>query len=291
MSKTIDRIAALLAQAEGTTNEHEAEAFMAKAQKLASLAAIDLEVARQHQRNRDEREQPVQRQITIAGYVGGNGYYRGSRVQNNAAEMCNLFMAIGGVNDLQFDVSTKSLYVVAYGMPTDIDVTEALYTSLLMQMTGAAAAAVKAGVHKTEEPERVWDERRGRIRTLRPDARRFKTAFYRAFTSRVTARLAEAKREAVVEVEQIREAEAASLIAAGPTAPTSTESTETALVLRKKEEEVKAFRTATTDAKGTWRGGARSSGSSAGKRAGRAAGDSARLGAPTSLPGARKGLE
>jgi hypothetical protein len=282
MSKTIDRIAALLAQAEGTSNEAEADAYMAKAQKLASLAAIDLEVARQRQKDKTTREQPVQRQITIAGFVGGSGYSRGSRVQNNAAEMCRLFMDIGYVNDLQFDVSMKSLYVVAYGMPSDIDVTEALYTSLLMQMTGAAEAAIKAGVHKQEEGERVWDYRRCEFRAVRPDARRFKTAFYRAFTGRVLARLQEAKREAVEQVEQVREQEAATLPAVA--------STETALVLREKAEEVKAYRAATTDAKGTWRGGARSSGSSAGKRAGRAAGDSARLGAQTALPAARKKL-
>lgn len=291
MSRTLDRIAALLAQAEGTSNEAEAEAYMAKAQKLASLAAIDLEVARQRQKDKTTREQPIQRRIGIAGYVGGNGYTGRRRVQNNAAEMCRLFMDIGYVNDLQFDVARNSTYVVAYGMPSDIDVTEALYASLLMQMTGAAEAALRAGLHRHEEPEQVWDSRRCEYREVRPDARRFKTAFFKAFTTRVQARLLAAKREAVAEAEAARESEALHLAATQPEQVEVVSSTETGLVLREKVEEVKAYRAATSDARGSWRGGSgRRTGSTAGQRAGRAAGDAARLGAQTSLPAARKAV-
>ncbi len=46
------RIAALLRQAEGTDNTHEADAFMAAAQRLASATSIDLAVARSHSSNR-----------------------------------------------------------------------------------------------------------------------------------------------------------------------------------------------------------------------------------------------
>ena len=42
----VDKIAALLAMAERTTNEHEAEAFLAKAQALATHNSIDLALAR-----------------------------------------------------------------------------------------------------------------------------------------------------------------------------------------------------------------------------------------------------
>ena len=44
--KMLARIAALLRQAEGTDNTHEAEAFMAAAQRLATATSIDLAVAR-----------------------------------------------------------------------------------------------------------------------------------------------------------------------------------------------------------------------------------------------------
>jgi hypothetical protein len=46
--KTLARIAALLRQADGTDNAHQAEAFMAAAQRLATATSIDLAVARSH---------------------------------------------------------------------------------------------------------------------------------------------------------------------------------------------------------------------------------------------------
>jgi hypothetical protein len=46
--KMLARIAALLRQAESTDNTHEADAFMAAAQRLATTTSIDLAVARAH---------------------------------------------------------------------------------------------------------------------------------------------------------------------------------------------------------------------------------------------------
>ncbi len=53
--KMLARIAALLRQAEGTDNAHEADAFMAAAQRLATAASIDLAVARSHAVTRSPR--------------------------------------------------------------------------------------------------------------------------------------------------------------------------------------------------------------------------------------------
>jgi hypothetical protein len=50
--KMLARIAALLRQAEGTDNPHEAEAFMTAAQRLATATSIDLAVARSHSATR-----------------------------------------------------------------------------------------------------------------------------------------------------------------------------------------------------------------------------------------------
>jgi hypothetical protein len=50
--KMLARIAALLRQAEGTDNAHEAEAFMAAAQRLATATSIDLAIARAHSASR-----------------------------------------------------------------------------------------------------------------------------------------------------------------------------------------------------------------------------------------------
>src|SRR5881392_2872122 len=72
--KMLARIAALLRQAEGTDNQHEAEAFMAAAQRLATATSIDLAVARAHSAERTKSQMPVQRTITI-----GNAGTRGLR--------------------------------------------------------------------------------------------------------------------------------------------------------------------------------------------------------------------
>lgn len=70
--KILARIAALLRQAEGTDNPHEAEAFMAAAQRLATAASIDLAVARSHGAARSAARTPIQRTITI-GPAGTKG--------------------------------------------------------------------------------------------------------------------------------------------------------------------------------------------------------------------------
>ena len=54
--RTLVRIAALLRQAEGTSNEHEADAFMQAAQRLATTLSIDLAVARAHTAKREAHE-------------------------------------------------------------------------------------------------------------------------------------------------------------------------------------------------------------------------------------------
>jgi hypothetical protein len=52
-------------RAEGTDNTHEAEAFMAAAQRLATATSIDLAVARSHSAMRTAAQAPVQRTIGI----------------------------------------------------------------------------------------------------------------------------------------------------------------------------------------------------------------------------------
>ena len=70
--KDLARIAALLRKAEGTDNEHEADAFLQAAQRLATLAAVDLAVARAHTHAAERRATPTQRTITI-GDAGKRG--------------------------------------------------------------------------------------------------------------------------------------------------------------------------------------------------------------------------
>ncbi|KMO70652.1 uncharacterized protein DUF2786 [Mycobacterium sp. BK558] len=165
--KMLARIAALLRQAEGTDNEHEAEAFMAAAQRLATATSIDLAVARSHSQTRTAAQAPVQRTITI-----GEPGARGLRTY------VQLFVVIAAANDVKCDIASNSTFVYAYGFAEDIDATHALYTSLVLQMVRASKDYIASGAHRP---------------TPTITAR---INFQLAFGARVGQRLAEAREQA-----------------------------------------------------------------------------------------------
>lgn len=131
------RIAALLRQAEGTDNPHEAEAFMAAAQRLATATAIDLAVARSHTVKREAVQTPTQRTITI-----GEPGTRGLRTY------VQLFAVIAHANDVQCDVANNSSYLYAYGFQEDLDASHALYASLVVQMVKECDGYLATGAHR-----------------------------------------------------------------------------------------------------------------------------------------------
>jgi hypothetical protein len=135
--KMLARIAALLRQAENTDNVHEAETFMAAAQRLATTTSIDLAVARAHSATRSKAQAPTQRTITI-----GNAGARGLRTY------VQLFVVIAAANDVKCDVASNSTFVYAYGFAEDIDATHALYASLVVQMVKASDSYLASGAHR-----------------------------------------------------------------------------------------------------------------------------------------------
>ncbi|MDR3662868.1 MAG: DUF2786 domain-containing protein [Mycobacterium sp.] len=135
--RMLARIAALLRQAENTDNPHEAEAFMAAAQRLATTTAIDLAVARAHSATRTAAEAPVQRTVTI-----GEPGTRGLRT------FVQLFVLIARANDVKCDIASNSTFVYAYGFGEDIDATHALYVSLVVQMVKASDGYIATGAHR-----------------------------------------------------------------------------------------------------------------------------------------------
>lgn len=173
--KMLARIAALLRQAEGTDNPHEADAFMAAAQRLATATSIDLAVARAHSATRTAATTPVQRTITI-----GEPGTRGLRTY------VQLFVGIAAANDVRCDVASNSTYVYAYGFAEDIDATHALYASLVVQMVRAADAYIATGAHR---PTPTITARLN---------------FHLAFGARVGQRLAETRDEARRDAEKDR---------------------------------------------------------------------------------------
>jgi len=173
--KMLARIAALLRQAEGTDYAHEAEAFMAAAQRLATLTSIDLAVARAHAATRSKAHTPVQRVITI-GAVGTKGL----------RTYVQLFAVIAAANDVRVDVASNSAFVYAYGFAEDIDASHALYASLVMQMVRASQAYIASGAHRP-------------IPTITA-----RLNFQLAFGARIGQRLARAREEARQEAQDQR---------------------------------------------------------------------------------------
>src|ERR1700759_5030643 len=135
--KMLARIAALLRQAEGTDNAHEADAFMSAAQRLATAASMDLGVAGSHSSARSAAQAPTQRTITI-GMAGSKGL----------RTYVQLFVVIATANDVRCDVASNSTFVYAYGFAEDIETTHALYASLVVQMVRASDAYLSSGAHR-----------------------------------------------------------------------------------------------------------------------------------------------
>ena len=272
----LTKLAALLRQAESTDNENEAEAFMAAAQRLATVTSIDLAVARAHTARRERRAAPIAKRIEMGP--------PGKRALRTYVQ---LFLAIARANDLTCDLASNSTYVIAYGFETDIDVCEALYASLVVQMVRSSDAYLRSGRYRRESQ---WVEERGpngRWRTVRKPVHGItaRISFQTAFAARIGERLAAEREQATNDVLAAAN-EVASAGGAGPTAGPGT-----ALVLQEKALEVTDFYQQTSTARGTWRGWA-SSGrvSTSAQRAGRRAADAARTAPVREFPNERRAI-
>lgn len=295
--RTLGRIAGLLRKAESTDNEHERDACMQTAQRLATMASVDLAVARAADPARRSRATPIHRQVVI-GPAGKRGLYTYVR----------LFLEVALANDLRCDIAHNSTYVIAYGFPDDIEAVETLYASLVVQMVRAGEAYLQAGSFRDEF---VWrrvtrTDGRGRRRSdydwapVPPTTAR--TSFHEAFARRVGERLTEAAARAKADAVAAEEAARAAVgpddegattgpaVANRPAGPLPA-TTNTALVLRAKDDELDAYHREHSRARGAWRGGRGPAGHSPdADRAGTAAGSRARLGAEPEIGGSRRAL-
>lgn len=246
MSKMLDRLSKVLAQADNASTPEEREAYMAKAMELSAISAIDLAVARAHQADKTKVEMPEERAVTV------NDYGR-KRCRDY---FMTLFIAIAGANDCKVLIGNKSYRGYALGFPSDIDVIEALYGTLSVQMETEADAALKRGENKRSDEAGSWSVVDGRV---------WRREFYDGFTARIRARLWATKRAAEKQA-----------------GVTSDASSSTAVALRNKQQEVADFyeKEYGWRRSGTW-SPSRSSGSDftgTAREAGHAAGARASLG-------------
>lgn len=284
MTADVATIAALLAKAERTENAHEAEAYLAKAQHLATLRSVDLAMVRARTARDRRRSAPLSRTVQ----VGESG-------RRANTHLVSLFVAVARQNDVVVDVARNSTYVIAYGMASDLDLVEQLWASLAHQMVDAAGRYLEAGAWRAETYRKVQRHRVGRWSVPRVEQRPHtkqtaRAAFYRGFIERVAARLHEARLQALDEAtgpagtDVGREGESTGPGASGSTAE---------VVLREKTDEVQAFYRVQSQARGSWSGYRGAAGGDTGSAtgAGRRAASDARLGSQRGIDGPGPALE
>ncbi|GAA2631437.1 DUF2786 domain-containing protein [Paractinoplanes durhamensis] len=122
--RMLDRVRALLAKAESTDFPEEADAFTAKAQELMARHRIDhaLLVA-----TTGQRDQPVTRRIAV-----DNPY---------EAPKSLLLQVVAEANSCRAVWAKRFGFTTVVGFPQDLDSTELLFTSLLVQATRAMTKA------------------------------------------------------------------------------------------------------------------------------------------------------
>ena len=164
--KMLTTIRALLAKAEATTFEAEAEAFTAKAQELMTRHSIDAAMLAVKQ-------------------AGGHAGVLTRRVHIDdpyADEKARFLAAIAAVNEVKCVWSPGAGFSTLMGFPVEVQLTDMLFTSLLVQATQSSAAAT---AHDS------------RLRTAS-----FRRAFLVAFATRVAERLEAARAVVAAEAEQ-----------------------------------------------------------------------------------------
>jgi hypothetical protein len=161
------KVRALLAKAESTDFEHEADALTAKAQELIARHSIEEAMARS---SSAQRITPVGRRLAV-----DDPY---------AAAKSGLLAVVASANGVRAVWDERFALMTLVGFPSDLDVVEMLFTSLLMQ---ASRSVLEAG--KVTDP-------RGRSRT-----RSFRQSFYVAFSGRIHERLEVASRQATADAE------------------------------------------------------------------------------------------
>ncbi|NUT42206.1 MAG: DUF2786 domain-containing protein [Thermoactinospora sp.] len=176
--KTLTRVRALLAKAESTSYEAEAQTFTAAAQRLMAKHSIDVAM------------------LEAGPHAGPSGIRVGIDAPYEQAK-ASLLSVVADANRCRAIWSDDLGFSTVLGFEADLDAVELLFTSLLVQAT---TSIVQAGTKKHGS---------GRSRS-----RSFRESFLQAFTVRVGERLDEATAETVREEGEARGTDLVPLLAA-----------------------------------------------------------------------------
>ncbi len=154
--RVLEKVRALLAKAESTNFQHEADALTAKAQELMARHAIDEAIARAD--GEGVREVPGARRLPV------DDPYANAK--------SSLLAVVAHANEVRAVWDEEYALMTLIGFESDFEAVEILYTSLFMQASRSVLA--KGQVR----------DGRGRSRT-----RSFRQSFYVAFAERIHERL------------------------------------------------------------------------------------------------------
>ncbi len=165
-ARALKVIRALLAKAEASTFDAEAESFTAKAQELMTRHSIDAAMLAASASHSDR--------------VAGVESLRVHVDRPYAHEKATFLSMIAEVNGARAVWSDETGIVTVMGFPVDLRLTDMLFTSLLVQATHASAAAID---RRASTPS-------------------FRRAFLVSFANRIAERLEETKRYAAHEAQE-----------------------------------------------------------------------------------------
>lgn len=233
---TTEKIGMWLAKADSTDSQAEKKLFMEKAQQVAARNSIDLAEARAAVAKGMKREEPTHKRVVC-----------GTRGQRGLAYYIDLMLSIASINDLQTTIQ-GNVAVNLFGMPSDIEVAEAIYATAVTAMVQGGDEYLKLGEYKKDvQPRDVKIRKENPYAHYRGEPKYVyewivvhkpvsgmtaRQNFYEGFVREVTRKLREAKREVVEEAK----AHAAEIEQVAP------DSSSTALVLFAKRDEVKGYR-------------------------------------------------
>lgn len=270
------RVAALLAKAESTTSEEEADALVAKAAEVAQRHSIDLSVAAMASQARRPAA-PTHRMLTIG---------EPRKALNKL--LVSLYVEIARGWSVKVDIGVGSTYVLGYGMPADLDQVESVFATASTMMVGRAAEHVRSGQWRDELYRPI-----GSMEVRPVTATVARNAFCVGFITRLGERLREAQQQAKADAARGLTSDGfwgpeqmPSDYGAGSGTPSGGQRVE--LALRARDLAVTDYHQTVSQARGSWRGSATTAGSAqASRRAGARAADAyGRRG----IPGGRRAL-